>query len=266
MLIDNHCHAGLNWFEPIELLEYQMMLNNVSKAVLIQHGGNYDNSYLIECAEQQPDKFSVVVSVDNNNKNSPNILKQLAKNTKVVGVRLRPTDRFFHGDPLTLWKVAESEGLAISCFAVNANHCATTEFENIVQEISNTNIILEHLGGVYISRTPEVTHPPFTAFKKVLQLAQYKNTYIKFGGIGEFCERPETLTPGTGFEEIPPLIDMAVNAFGYQRMMWGSDYSPVSQREGYSNALNLPLSLDIFKSQDSKEYVLAKTAIDCWKL
>ena len=264
MIIDSHCHAGLNWFEPIELLEYQMKLNNVTKAVLIQHGGNYDNSYIIKCAENQPEKFSAVVCVDSNDINSPDILKRLAKKTKVVGVRIRPDERFQYGDPLTLWKIAESEGLVVSCFAVNANLCATKEFQQLVSVISGTKIILEHLGGVYISRTPEVTKTPFTAFKKVLELAQYTNTYMKFGGLGEFCERPETLTADIGFKDTSPLIEMAVDAFGYNRLMWGSDYTPVSQREGYANALNIPLNLEIFNSKESKEYVLSKTAIECW--
>ena len=266
MIIDTHCHAGLNWFEPIELLEYQMNLNNVSKAILIQHGGNYDNTYIIECAERKPDIFSVVVCVDNNDINSPKILKELAKNPKVVGVRLRPNDRFAYGDPLTLWKLAESEGLIISCFAINADLCATNEFNEIVKEISSTKIVLEHLGGVYIPRTPEVAIPPFSAFKKVIELAQYKHAYMKFGGLGEFCKRPPILTQNIGFDVIPPLIDLAVEAFGYNRLMWGSDYTPVSQREGYANALNLPLNLEIFTSEESKEYVLSKTAIECWGL
>ena len=50
-IIDTHCHAGRNWFEPIETLLFQMDSNGVDGAVLIQHGGTYDNDYLFECAE-----------------------------------------------------------------------------------------------------------------------------------------------------------------------------------------------------------------------
>ena len=135
-----------------------------------------------------------------------------------------------------------------------------------MRTISDTKIILEHLGGVYISRTPEVTKAPFSAFKNVLELAQYNHTYMKFGGLGEFCERPETLTTDIGVKDTAPLIEMAVDAVGYSRLMWGSDYTPVSQREGYANALNIPLNLEIFNSKESKEHVLSKTAIECWRL
>ena len=59
-IVDTHCHAGHNWFEPVELLLYQMNANGVDKAVLIQHGGVFDNTYLLECARRFPRRFAVV--------------------------------------------------------------------------------------------------------------------------------------------------------------------------------------------------------------
>ena len=35
-VVDTHTHAGVNWFEPVEMLLYQMTLNQVDHAVLIQ--------------------------------------------------------------------------------------------------------------------------------------------------------------------------------------------------------------------------------------
>ena len=34
---------------------------------------------------------------------------------------------------------------------------------------------------------------------------------------------------------------MAYEAFGADRIMWGSDFPPVAGREGYRNALRLPM-------------------------
>ena len=36
-IVDTHCHAGVNWFEPVELLLAQMNANGVDKGALIQH-------------------------------------------------------------------------------------------------------------------------------------------------------------------------------------------------------------------------------------
>ena len=34
-VVDTHTHAGINWFEPVEMLLHQMTLNEVDHAVLI---------------------------------------------------------------------------------------------------------------------------------------------------------------------------------------------------------------------------------------
>ena len=36
---------------------------------------------------------------------------------------------------------------------------------------------------------------------------------------------------------MPPVFEMAKDAFGVERMMWGSDFPPAAGREGYGNAL-----------------------------
>ena len=73
-VVDTHTHAGVNWFEPVEMLLHQMTLNQVDHAVLIQHGrpehGTYDHSYLYECVKRFPGKFKVIVIVDSDKKDS----------------------------------------------------------------------------------------------------------------------------------------------------------------------------------------------------
>ncbi|MBI1928834.1 amidohydrolase, partial [Candidatus Poribacteria bacterium] len=49
IIVDTHCHAGLDKYEPIESLLYQMGQAGVDKAILIQHQGNTNNSYHVEC-------------------------------------------------------------------------------------------------------------------------------------------------------------------------------------------------------------------------
>jgi L-fuconolactonase len=41
--VDTHCHVSLSRFEPVETLLFQMDTYGVDKAVLVQHGGEYDN-------------------------------------------------------------------------------------------------------------------------------------------------------------------------------------------------------------------------------
>ena len=63
-LIDTHCHAGLEKYEPIESMVDQMFRNRVTGAVLVQHLGQYDNRYLVDCAQRFPGRFAIVALVE----------------------------------------------------------------------------------------------------------------------------------------------------------------------------------------------------------
>ncbi|MBT3603729.1 MAG: amidohydrolase family protein, partial [Candidatus Latescibacteria bacterium] len=100
---------------------------------------------------------------------------------------------------------------------------------------------------------------PFETFKQILDFSQYPNLTIKMPGFGEFCRVP------LPFDPIPPLVDMTLEAFGPQRVMWGSDYPPVSGREGYDNSLRVPMDYLSKLSEDEQEWIFGKTALQVWK-
>jgi L-fuconolactonase len=107
---------------------------------------------------------------------------------------------------------------------------------------------------------------PFKVCKQTLELAQYPNIYMKVPGFGELCPRPMPFRQPFPFEHIPPLIEMALEAFGANRLMWGSDFPPVANREGYRNALRFPREHIQFKSNEDREWVFGNTAATLWKL
>ena len=65
-------------------------------------------------------------------------------------------------------------------------------------------------------------------------------------------------------ETLMPLIlelEEAYAAFGPRRMLWGSDFPPVSGREGYRNALRLPLEQFAARSAEDRELIFGGTAL-----
>ena len=60
---------------------------------------------------------------------------------------------------------------------------------------------------------------------------------------------------------VPPLLEEAYAAFGPHRMMWGSDYPPVSGREGYQLALNLTMEQFAGKSDSDRAAIFGGTAL-----
>ena len=258
LIVDTHCHAAQNWFEPVELLLFQMNRNGVDKAALIGHGGSYDNRYLIECARRFPGRFAVVVILDVAAPDAPEALERWAADG-AAGIRLGPMMRSPGADPLAIWRKAAELGLLVSCQG-QVEQFASEEFRSLVAELSDLPIIVEHLASV-----GQGAQPPYATFKQALALATYPNTTIKVPGLGELSARPPVLRSGFGFDHTPPLLELVYDAFGPRRMMWGSDYPPVSEREGYRNALHGVMDHPMLRNQDDREWVMGKTALQVFK-
>ena len=257
--VDSHCHAGLNWFEPVESLLFQMGRNEVDKAVLIQHRGAYDNAYILECVSRFPGRFAAVAMVDTSREDAPSALEGWAAQG-AVGVRLTPADRSPGPDPIAIWRKAAALGLVVSCQG-KPSDLASDEFAGLLAGLPRLKVVIEHLAGV-----EEGAEPPYESFQRALELSKYPNAYIKVGGLGEVSARPPVLGPEFGFDHTPPLIEMAREAFGPRRMMWGSDYPPVSGREGYRNALRGVMEHLALHSPEDREWVMGETALNVFDL
>lgn len=255
-IIDTHCHAGRNWFEPIETLLFQMDSNGVYGAVLIQHGGTYDNEYLFESAAAHLGRFKVVVLVDPEDPDPAGTLTRLAERG-AAGVRLAPASRVGGSDPLALWKKAGELGIAVSSIGSAADF-GSDEFKRVLDSCPDTTVVIEHLAGVGFAT------PPYTDYERALRCAERPNAFLKVPGLGEICPRPPRLDPHFHFENVPPLFEMAREAFGVRRMMWGSDFPPSAGREGYANTLNGVMGHPAFSEGDDKEWVMGRTAARVW--
>jgi L-fuconolactonase len=251
IIVDTHVHVALHIYEPVEILLAQMQHNAVEKTVLVQSTTTTDNTYLIECLRRFPGRFAVVCRVDIENPTAPEDLERWSREG-AESLRLRNFHRSPGDDPLAIWRKAADLGLSVSVGGP-VEVFASDDFRTLVESLSTLKIIIEHLGGVGRDATP-----PYSQFRRMLDLARYPNTYVKIHGTGEICHPPFP------YETMPPFVEMAYEAFGPQRMMWGSDYPPVSLREGYRNALRFPMEHMPFCSQEDLAWIFGKTALSLW--
>ncbi|MFN2199557.1 MAG: amidohydrolase family protein [Caldilineaceae bacterium] len=232
-IVDAHCHCTPIWYEPVESLLYQMDHNHVEKAILIQINGYYDNEYQFDCVRHYPDRLASVVMVDTQEQNALDQLERCAERG-ACGLRLHADTRSPGDDPLAIWRKASELGLAISC-AGTPSQLASTDFDALVQALPDLAIIIEHLGGCTAWDPPETA----ALHERVFALAAYNNVHMKIHGLGEFCVRNMPVAGPFPFDRAGlPLLQRAYDAFGPERIMWGSDFPPVSSREGYANALH----------------------------
>lgn len=249
-IVDTHCHIGLHKYEPVESLLYHMERSGVHKAVFIQYMGNPDNTYIVDSQNAHPGRFSAAMIVEKGDDGTR--IREWAEKG-IAGIRLPADARAECADPLAHWRTAADLGLVVSAPS-RPQTLLSEAFTEVVRAFPGLRIVIEHLGGIGVG-----AQPPYDDFKRVLELAQYPNLSMKLPGFGEFCALPHP------FAHIPPLADMALEAFGPQRMMWGSDFPPVSSREGYDNALRLPLDYLSALSEDERAWVFGKTALRVWE-
>jgi len=262
LIIDTHCHASTQWYEPVEALLFQMDRNDVEMAILTQIFGEHDNRYQFECVARYPDRFLSIVGVNVHDANAVTGLEALA-DEGAAGVRISNRARSLGEEPFAIWRKAETLELPVSCSG-SVEGFVSVEFQKLIKAVPRLPIIIEHLGGLNYRNCSEPT--PQSAHQ-VMALAQYPNVYLKISGLGMSCERAMPVKRPFPFKEpIPPLLEMAYAAFGADRMMWGSDYPPVSSREGYRNSLLFPREQFAGKTESEQEAIFGGTASKLFKL
>ena len=256
VVVDSHCHVSPYWYEPVESLLFQMDQNGVELALLVQYMGQFNNEYQMECVRRFPGRFASVVLVDARSQDAVDKLDRLA-DQGAKGVRLRPSTRSPGDDPLAIWRAAAELKLPVSCSGTSMEF-ASGQFADLIQTFPKLPIVIEHLGSI---NTPDGETGPYEIRRRVFDLSRFPNVYIKIHGLGEFCTRKKQMSGPFPFElPIPPILEMAYEAFGPERMMWGSDYPPVSGREGYGNALRFTLDQFASKTQRDRNLIFGEVA------
>jgi hypothetical protein len=64
MTIDGYCHCGISKHQPVDVVLRVMNKHAVDRAVLCQHLGQYDRSYLAEVVKDHPGRFAAVCLID----------------------------------------------------------------------------------------------------------------------------------------------------------------------------------------------------------
>lgn len=213
-----------------------MHRNGVGRAVLIQHAPlhGYDNRYILDCARENPGVFSVVAMI---NERTPNLRERLRelRDEGARGIRIGPTkhaDRTLNVDPpnwlnapgqQALWKHAAELGVAL-CPLVSARFLPT--LDPMCAQHPDTTVVVDHFGR--IERGNKQHEQWLTA------LARHPNVYIKVSAFKNFGDQRAP------YGDLAPLMRLVIDAFGPDRLMWGSD-APYQLMDGnnYADALAL---------------------------
>ncbi len=190
----------------------------------------YDASYAVEVQKKHPGRMALVKPIDPDNPAAGDVIAEWKKTPGTVGVRimLRKEEGRKPDDP----------GFARICreaarhdFPVNI--LCWDNLENgtaLIDRHPDTRFILDHL-GILQPRTPPVPPEPWKDLPKVLELAKRKHCVIKVSGA---CTLSRESYP---FNDIWDPLARIFDAWGFERCLWGTDWTRAHAVVNYENAV-----------------------------
>jgi L-fuconolactonase len=224
-VIDGYCHCGLSKYEPIERVREVMDTAGVSRAVLVQHLGEFDNTYIGSVVQRDPGHFAGVLLVDHRSPDAVPELQRLCATRLFRGVRL--TTDALSATP-DLFAVAGNLGLVIVLYAPQGIRPHLSCLIDQLELAPFTQLVVTHLGNPSLDGQSLAE-----SATDVFCLSQFANVYLQVSGMKMFCPFPH--------EPFYSLITQALEKFGTQRLIWGSNYPVVGTAADYQADLRLLL-------------------------
>jgi L-fuconolactonase len=247
-IVDAYAHCGLSKYEPIEKVRATMAAAGVSQAVLVQHLGEFDNSYIGSVVESDRDHFAGVLLVDHRAADAIETLERWMASGHFQGIRL--TAEAISQSPALL-STASNLGLVIVLYAPDGIRPIIQPLEKELQTAPFTRLVVTHLGN------PKLEHGDFAeSAHDVFRLAKFANVYLQLSGMKMFCPFPHEL--------LYPLVADAFTHFGPSRMLWGSNYPVVGTPADYLADLRLLLDGKLPIPPDAIPKIAGENAERLW--
>ncbi|EJE50513.1 putative TIM-barrel fold metal-dependent hydrolase [Acidovorax sp. CF316] len=236
----------------VESLIAAMDEAGVAKAAVVHSSTTYgfDNSYVVDGCNQHKDRLVAVGSVDMLADDVPAVIKGWA-DRGLAGLRIFTGGSTKDFDPSELdnpksfkaWEMCAELGLPM---CIQTGPIGLPQVRMLAEKFQNVAIILDHLG-----RPDVLDGPPYQSAQSLFDLADLPNLYMKltpriFGDVQKDKASAETFFP------------RVVEAFGAQRMAWGSNFptSPGTLAEILATAQTGLASL----SAQDRDWIFGKTA------
>lgn len=199
---------------------------NVSGMVAVQKRMTYryDNSYILDSSDQYPDLFSAVVILDAEDEATPALVRHQIKNHGLAGLRLfgarKPDGSMpWLNSPAALktWDVLQEFGLVmdIEVLSQGGGGPSIPAIIELARKYPAVRIVLDHLLEPEVEEgAPVADH--YGLDERYQTLSGEKNIFLKFTSINlDICAAERT--------PADKLLRRAVDMFGADHLMWGSD-------------------------------------------
>jgi L-fuconolactonase len=217
-----------------------------------------ETTWLLSLAESTPWILGVVGWVDLMSGELSRQLDRFAPHPKLVGIRhvlQDEPDRDFMLQPSFTRGISrlESHRLVydILIFSDQLEQAA-----RLVSMFPHQKFVLDHMGK------PPIREGLLQPWKRGLeQLARHSNVWCKISGLVTEADHKDWT-----FETLLPYLDAAVQAFGTERLMVGSDWPVCRLAAGYGEVMAIPRRYFAKWDNEDLRKIFYRNAIDCYEL
>ncbi len=245
----------------VEMLLDDMDQNGVTHAVLVQCIYNgWDNRYVAACAKDHPGRFRAQGLIDLTRPDSADKLEEWMTEYGLSGMRLNPIYYQGRDEWLTspahraLWKKAEELGAVFNMFIASQQ---LPRLEKLARQFPGVPVLIDHLA--YIK-----ADAPDRELGKLLALSRLPNVCVKVSELQSIA--PSRTYP---YEDAYDLVERVYDAFGPERLLWGTGFPGAARASYHSPTLKQELDLIRnklpFLTAEDKPKILGTNAARIWK-
>ena len=200
----------------------------------------YDASYAVEVARAHPTRLAIVKPVDPDDPNVADVVADWKKTPGAVGIRIMliKENKREPGHPGIdrIARAAVQHDFPVNLLCWDNLDAGTT----LVDRHPDTRFILDHLGILQPRTPPAPAQPwsPWAELPKVLALAKRKNVVIKVSGACTLSKEPYP------FPDIWDPLARVFDAWGFDRCLWGTDWTRAFAVVNYEQAVTPFLKTD----------------------
>jgi L-fuconolactonase len=206
------------------------------------------NAYALDVAAKWPDRFAVMGRFDPRQPGAQKALARWLEQPGMKGIRFglgRGPEVKWLPDGVLDWFWPEAAKHRIPVAVLPGDHLPL--LVRVAEANPELVLIVDHMG------LPTQVPNPFSNFDQLLAMAKYPNVVVKLSAL------PRYVNEAYPFSGLHAYIRRAYEAFGAQRLAWGSDITTMIGQRSYREVVDLIREACDFLSVTDREWILDKT-------
>lgn len=271
-IVDTHIHlydttreGGVPWPPESDTVLYRPILppdfarvceeNGITATVIVEASSLLaDNQWVLDLVKNEPDRYiGLVGSLEMGTPDFAENLKTLSSDPRFVGIRIRDKPRGAHFFNDAVWRDLKLLSDLDQTLDVLMFNFSLEEVDQIAQRLPDLKILINHAAGARIDGQPVDAEWA----QDLAKVAKNSNVHCKVSGLFQQSRLQPSPTELAFYK---PVLDELWNAFGEDRLIYGSNW-PVTLRGGsYAAYKAIVMEFLESKGETAKRKILAENA------